>query len=312
MKLDFLNFKSFFKVLLDLFLGFGIQNKKWRIDNEEIEKRGLPVKGEFDFQIIRYIASLRDRINNLSLLKNEIEVLNKEAIEETEKLYETNYGTSYKRNLLANYYETFLNQIYGIMENVAKINFFVFDDYFIHNNQELNRGFENQRNKIIEGKLSLHPDYDNIIKNDLDWYNELSSIRHTFIHFIAGTCIINRKEEIVLEYLTYNLSNIELNEEVKIIRNIIKDVESFYNKTMTFLNDISVIYLKNLDPSTISYFYDLKDDYLEIKEIRLGDYLEGKTGKLLHKVPKNQTAGGHPTLKDGVCFGPPARLLGDR
>ncbi|KKG67189.1 hypothetical protein DU67_19690 [Methanosarcina mazei] len=27
---------------------------------------------------------------------------------------------------------------------------------------------------------------------------------------------------------------------------------------------------------------------------------------------KNQTAGGHPTLKDGVCFGPPARLLGDR
>ncbi|KKH59819.1 hypothetical protein DU74_05460 [Methanosarcina mazei] len=25
-----------------------------------------------------------------------------------------------------------------------------------------------------------------------------------------------------------------------------------------------------------------------------------------------QTAGGHPTLKDGVCFGPPARLLGDR
>ncbi|WP_235282582.1 hypothetical protein, partial [Methanosarcina mazei] len=25
---------------------------------------------------------------------------------------------------------------------------------------------------------------------------------------------------------------------------------------------------------------------------------------------ENQTAGGHPTLKDGVCFGPPARLLG--
>jgi hypothetical protein len=54
---------------LDLFLGFGIQNKKWRIDNEEIEKRGLPIKDEFDFQIIRYITSLRDRINNLSLVK---------------------------------------------------------------------------------------------------------------------------------------------------------------------------------------------------------------------------------------------------
>ncbi|KKH14070.1 hypothetical protein DU48_16540 [Methanosarcina mazei] len=25
--------------------------------------------------------------------------------------------------------------------------------------------------------------------------------------------------------------------------------------------------------------------------------------------PLNQIAGGHPTLKDGVCFGPPARLF---
>lgn len=275
---------------LDLFLGFGIQNKKWRIDDKEIEKRGLPVKDEFNFQFMRYVASLRDRVNNLSLLKNEIEVLNKEAIEETEKLYETNYGTSYKRNLLANYYETFLNQIYGIMENVAKINFFVFDDYFVHNNQELNRGFENQRDKIIDGKLSLDLEYDNIIKNGLNWYNELCAIRHTFIHFIAGMCVIDRKEEIVLKYLTYNLSYIELNEEVKIIRNIIEDIESFYNKTMTFLNDISTIYLKNLDPRIMSHINILNDDYLEIREISLGDYLEGKTGKLLHKVPKNKTS----------------------
>jgi len=275
---------------LDLFLGFGIQNKQWRIDNEEIGKRGLPVKDEFNFQFIRYIASLKDRVISLSLLKKEIEVLNKEAIEETKRLYETNYGISYKRDLLTIHYETFLNQIYGIMENVAKINFFVFDNYFIHNKQELNRGFENQRNKIIEGKLSLHSEYDNIIRNDLNWYNELCAIRHTFIHFIAGTCIINRKEEIVLKYLTYNLSNIELKEEVKIIRNIIEDIELFYNETMTFLNDISTIYLKNLDPRIISSINTLNGDYLEIWEISLGDYLEGKTGKLLLKVPKNKAS----------------------
>ena len=29
---------------------------------------------------------------------------------------------------------------------------------------------------------------------------------------------------------------------------------------------------------------------------------------LPQKTP-NQTAGGHPTLKDGVCFGQPARLF---
>ncbi|AKB71002.1 Type I restriction-modification system, specificity subunit S [Methanosarcina mazei C16] len=34
--------------------------------------------------------------------------------------------------------------------------------------------------------------------------------------------------------------------------------------------------------------------------------------KIIQDQIQNQTAGGHPTLKDGVCFGPPARLLGDR
>jgi hypothetical protein len=29
----------------------------------------------------------------------------------------------------------------------------------------------------------------------------------------------------------------------------------------------------------------------------------------VYGTSKNQIAGGHPTLKDGVCFGPPARLF---
>ncbi|WP_155399441.1 hypothetical protein [Methanosarcina mazei] len=32
----------------------------------------------------------------------------------------------------------------------------------------------------------------------------------------------------------------------------------------------------------------------------------GADGKIIYS---NQIAGGHPTLKDGVCFGPPARLF---
>ncbi|AKB65342.1 hypothetical protein [Methanosarcina mazei] len=43
--------------------------------------------------------------------------------------------------------------------------------------------------------------------------------------------------------------------------------------------------------------------------IALGALFQGKKER---EYVKNQTAGGHPTLKDGVCFGPPARLLGDR
>ncbi|MDD3043054.1 MAG: hypothetical protein PHW56_08970, partial [Methanosarcinaceae archaeon] len=32
--------------------------------------------------------------------------------------------------------------------------------------------------------------------------------------------------------------------------------------------------------------------------------------KVLTFMPKNQIACGHPALKDGVCFGPPARFPG--
>ena len=95
---------------LDLFLNFGTQEKKFRLDKEEIRKRGLPVENEFDFQFPRYIFSLKARIGMLDLLKNEIEVLNKEVIEETEKLNETNYGFSYKTSLLIIHYEAVLTQ----------------------------------------------------------------------------------------------------------------------------------------------------------------------------------------------------------
>ena len=86
------------------------------------------------------------------------------------------------------------------MENVAKINYFIFAK------KELCRGFENQKNKIVGGNLSLNPKYDTIIKETINWYEELSSIRHTFIHFIVGMCVSGKDEEnkTRLEYLTYN------------------------------------------------------------------------------------------------------------
>ena len=138
------------------------------------------------------------------------------------------------------------------MENVAKINYFIFAK------KELCRGFENQKNKIVCGNLSLNPKYDTIIKETINWYEELSSIRHTFIHFIVGICVSGKDEEnkTRLVYLTYNLSNVKSDDKkAKIVRNIIEDVEFFYQKTMNFLNDISTIYLEKIDPKTVSYVY---------------------------------------------------------
>jgi|GEM_PF-5129449 len=43
---------------------------------------------------------------------------------------------------------------------------------------------------------------------------------------------------------------------------------------------------------------------------RFCEILDAGKKRRVVEMKQNQIAGGHPTLKDGVCFGPPARLLG--
>ncbi|KKG31103.1 permease [Methanosarcina mazei] len=64
---------------------------------------------------------------------------------------------------------------------------------------------------------------------------------------------------------------------------------------------------KHPDKNTVP----LKSGTLELKSETGRETSHLKITPAIH-ASENQTAGGHPTLKDGVCFGPPARLLGDR
>jgi len=57
----------------------------------------------------------------------------------------------------------------------------------------------------------------------------------------------------------------------------------------------------------------MKDFAQFVKILLTEKYSEAEVIRLVtDNLNIHQTAGGHPTLKDGVCFGPPARLLGDR
>ena len=57
----------------------------------------------------------------------------------------------------------------------------------------------------------------------------------------------------------------------------------------------------------------MKDFAQFVKILLTEKYSEAEVIRLVtDNLNIHQTAGGYPTLKDGVCFGPPARLLGDR
>ncbi len=149
---------------LQLFLIFiKVDNRCSPQYKEEQKRKGIPV-GELDFPLLRYTFSLQDRLRMLTVLRNNIHELNKEAIEELEQIQEKGSGTNEKGLTLTVYYESFLNQIYNIMENLAKINLFMFDD----NKNKPPDKFSDQMKKIKQGELKLHPKYDKLIIDKMD------------------------------------------------------------------------------------------------------------------------------------------------
>ncbi|WP_394697868.1 hypothetical protein [uncultured Methanomethylovorans sp.] len=108
-----------------------------------------------------------------------------------------------------------MNEIYSIMENVARINLFMFEE-----SHDIPPKYTKQTNKIKNGKLSLNPKYDKLILEEIEWYNQVNTIRDNVNHFLTGIAVFNRLDDntIVPQYFNYNMSernqhNININDE---------------------------------------------------------------------------------------------------
>ncbi len=146
---------------LQLFLTFINADKRCSPQFTKNLKRKIP-GNKLDFPLFRYTFSLGNRLRMLAILREKIHKSNKEAIDEMERIHEEGSGINENGLTLICYYESFLNQIYNIMENLAKINFFMFDDIKNPPPQK----FSEQMTKIKEEKLKFHPDYYKLIKHD--------------------------------------------------------------------------------------------------------------------------------------------------
>ncbi|MDY6932080.1 MAG: hypothetical protein SVJ22_09235 [Halobacteriota archaeon] len=265
---------------LQLFLKFIKADKRCLPQFKEEQKRkGIPV-GELDFPLLRYTFSLNDRLRMLTILRNDIHNLNKEAIEEMKRTQEKGYGTNEKDLILTVYYESFLNQIYNIMENLAKINLFMFDA-----NINPKHGFSDQMKKIKEGILEFHPDYDKLIKEEMDWYMEVHRIRSNTNHYMVGMNVFGRTEdeEWIPQYMNFNISERFSDNDFKIERNILSDTEFFYNSTIKTLNQISEIYIERMDEEKPCAVTFIGTDEIEFREISYNQFIAGEKGKSIQK-----------------------------
>lgn len=262
---------------LQLFLTFIMADKRCLPEFTEKLKRKIP-GSKLDFPLFRYRFSLENRLRMLTILRENIHKLNKEAIEEIERTREKGSGTNEKGLTLTVYFESFLNQIYNIMENVAKINFFMFDA-----NKDPPHDFSGQMKQIKKGNLTFHPEYDRLIKEEMDWYEEVHRIRSNTNHYLVGTNVFGRAEngEWIPQYMNFNISDRFPNKDLKIERNILKDTVFFYDSTIKILNKISEAYIERMDKEKPCLVPFVGKDEIEFRELSFTEYMSGQKGKLI-------------------------------
>ena len=270
---------------LQLFLTFIKADKRCSQQFKEEQKRkGIP-GGELDFLLLEYIVSLENRLIMLTILQKDIHNLNEEAKEEMKRTQEKGSGANEKGLILTFYYESFLNQIYNIMENLAKINLFMFD---AKNNPK--HMFSDQMKKINNGELEFHPDYDKLIKEEMDWYKEVHQIRSNTNHYMTGMNVFGQADdgELIPQYVNFNISGRFSDNNFKNKRNILRDTEFFYNSTIKILNQISEIYIERMEKEKTCAVSFFEKDGIEFREISYNQLIAGEKGKLIQSTIRSK------------------------
>jgi hypothetical protein len=174
------------------------------------------------------------------------------------------------------------------MENLAKINLFMFDA----NDPSIK--FSKQMKAIKKGKLNFYPDYDKLIKKEMDWYMEVHQIRSNANHFMVGTNVFGEADdgELISEYMNFDMINSLSDNDFKINRNILRDTELFYDSTIKILNQISEIYIERMEKDKTCIVQFIEKDGIEFREISYNQFMAGEKGKLIQStIPPNKLVG---------------------
>ncbi|WP_164999258.1 hypothetical protein [Methanohalophilus profundi] len=177
-----------------------------------------------------YTASIFTRIRILNILKNDFLSVIKDVIRDHEDYegFPVPNTSSLKLMLI---YKQYLDTIYNIMENVSRFNCFYLQ-------KDMSQNFTEQCKKNKENKYSIPERYRNIIKWDLEWYQEVHLIRSNMNHFLIGDYDVKRTEkgQWIFKYENINKSKRgpHVDKTHSIERNMLEDIEEFQNSFFNF------------------------------------------------------------------------------
>jgi hypothetical protein len=177
-------------------------------------------------------------------------------------------------------YQQYLDNIYNIMENISRFNLFCLNKNMAHS-------FFDQRKKIIEGKYPVPSEYLDIIRDEMDWYEDVHLIRSNMNHFLIGDYDIEKTENgrWIFKYQNTNLSHRALlGNKQYIERNIVEDIKSFKTSLFSVLKKIFNVYLKKVGTDKKAHILKYTADGINIHELSFSEFISGEKGKIVEKI----------------------------
>lgn len=141
-----------------------------------VGERRLPDAPRWSFSIIGRAAGV------LILYREALEQIPK-CSSEWKEMIRKKYGSRTEALVLSLKYETFLNSIYSLCENLS------FVVYNLYRSENLPRSFDDQRSRFLEDD-SVDAAYSEILK-ETDWYNEVRAIRTEATHYLSGLIVLS-------------------------------------------------------------------------------------------------------------------------
>jgi len=169
---------------------------------------------------------LREFLNHLPSYKKENEILKERGYVEGIQYY-----------LLIIKYETYLNSIYNLLENLARIVSFFYPKH------SLPKHFNKQKKRFLNDR-NIDPIYSDIL-DSLDWYDEIRSMRTEFTHFLSGT-VVSFKSDIP-GYLNKQKSERKHKNEKIEIEDIISHSKDIYKNLSIYLEILGKHLLSFID-----------------------------------------------------------------
>lgn len=223
------------------------------------------LKNSFDFA-----NSIKAKVNIVGVCLNELFYQLQPYEEEVKELKSKGYVEGNQHLILVVKYETFLNSIYGLMENIAQI---VSKIYY---KESLPRMFHDQKDRLLKNP-TIDQAYSNLLEQ-VEWYDEVRLMRSEFTHFLTGI-IVSYGEDIPGYQNTPKSTRKDALDKIE-IKDIREHAQEIYNKLMEFLQGFGEHFLQIINKDVrIAEVCGITQNFLiGTKLISYDEKINGKPG----------------------------------